>query len=296
MELRVLRYFLAVAREQNISGAAETLHVTQPTLSRQLMELEEELGKKLFIRGNRRITLTEEGILLCKRASEIIDLVERTESELTTPDDVITGDIYIGGGETDAMRLIARIAADMRITYPDICYHLFSGNGDNVTERLDKGLLDFGIVIEPFDMKKYNYIRLPVMDTWGLLMRKDHPLAEKENITPDDLWDIPVITSNQTLVSNEFSGWLGKDFEKLNIVTTYNLVYNASLMVDEGLGCALCLDKLINTTGDSRLCFRPLSPRFEVNLDIIWKKYQVFSSAAEKFLEVIQDRFSATDS
>lgn len=294
MELRVLRYFLAVAREENISGAAEMLHVTQPTLSRQLMELEEELGKKLFLRGNRKITLTEDGILLRKRAAEIIDLVEKTETELTTPADIITGDIYIGGGETDAMRLVARMAADLQENYPAIRYHLYSGNGDNVTERLDKGLLDFGIVIEPFDMKKYNYIKLPAADTWGLLMRKDSPLAENEYIRPNDLLNIPIITSNQTLISDEFSHWLGKDFEELNIVTTYNLLYNASLMVDEGFGYALCLDKLINTSGDSNLCFRPLQPKFEVSLDMIWKKYQVFSTAAEKFLEMAQDRVLRT--
>lgn len=291
MELRILRYFLAVAREENISGAAQVLHVTQPTLSRQLMELEEELGKKLFLRGNRKITLTEDGILLRKRAAEIIDLVEKTETELTTPLDSIAGDIYIGGGETDAMRLIARMAADLQENYPAIRYHFYSGNGDNVTERLDKGLLDFGIVIEPFDMKKYNYIRLPATDTWGLLMRKDSPLAEKESIRPADLQNIPIITSAQTLTGSEFSRWLGKSFEELNIVATYNLLYNASLMVDEGFGYALCLDKLINTSGSSNLCFRPLLPEFKVNLDMIWKKYQVFSGAAEKFLEMAQDGF-----
>lgn len=292
MELRVLRYFLAVAREQNISNAAEYLHLTQPTLSRQLMELEEELGKKLFIRGSRKITLTEDGVLFRKRAGEIIDLVEKTTAELGTPDDIIAGDIYIGGGETDAMRLIARIAARLQKQYPNIRYHLFSGNGDSVSEHLDKGLLDFGVLIEPADRKKYNYIRLPATDSWGLLMRRDSPLAAQDNISSKDLWDIPIITSAQSLVSDEFTGWLGKDFEKLNIVATYNLLYNASLMVDEGFGYALCLDKLINTTGNSNLCFKPLYPRFEVNLDLVWKKYQVFSKAAQKFLELIQSEFS----
>ena len=291
MELRVLRYFLAVAREQNISNAAESLHLTQPTLSRQLMELEQELGKKLFIRGNRKITLTEDGILFRKRANEIMDLVEKTTAEISTPEDTITGDVYIGGGETDAMRLTARVAAKLQKNYPDIRYHLYSGNGDDVTERLDKGLLDFGVLIEPADITKYNYIRLPVTDTWGLLMRKDSPLSKKDFITPNDLWNIPIITSAQTLVNNEFSGWLGADFEKLNIVTTYNLVYNASLMVDEGFGYALCLDKLINTTGDCNLCFKPLFPKFEAKLDPVWKKYQVFTKAAEKFLEIAYEEF-----
>lgn len=292
MELRVLRYFLAVAREQSISGAAESLHITQPTLSRQLMELEEELGKRLFIRGSRKITLTEDGILFRKRATEILDLVEKTEAELHAPDDIITGDIYIGGGETDAMRLIARIASDLRKKHPGIRYHLYSGNGDNVTERLDKGLLDFGVLIEYGDLKKYNHIHLPVEDTWGLLMPKDCPLAKNDVITPEDLSDVPLITSSQS-IGNDFLSWLGKEIDTLNIVSTYNLIYNASLMVDEGFGYALCLDKLLNTSGDSRLCFRPLSPRYEAKLDLVWKKYQVFSKAAEKFLELAKKEFSA---
>lgn len=291
MDIRVLRYFMAVTREESISGAAESLHMTQPTLSRQLMDLEEELGKKLLIRGNRRITLTEEGTLLRKRAAEILDLVDKTEAELTAPDGVVSGDIYIGGGETDAMRLVARVATDLQRSCPNICYHLFSGNADGVMERLDKGLLDFGILIEPADMKKYDYIRIPATDTWGLLMTKDSPLAARDFIRPEDIWELPLITSHQTTVSNEFSGWLKKDFEKLNIVATYNLVFNASLMVEEGLGYALCLDRLVNTSEDSNLCFRPLKPKLEAHLDIVWKKYQVFSSAAERFLNRLQEAF-----
>ena len=291
MDIRVLRYFLAVTREESISGAAEALHMTQPTLSRQLMELEEEIGKKLLIRGNRRISLTEEGMLLRKRATEIVDLVDKTEAELTAPDEVISGDIYIGGGETDAMRLIARIATDLQKSFPHIRYHLYSGNADDVTERLDKGLLDFGILIEPADMKKYDYIRLPATDIWGLLMPKDCPLASRTVIRPSDVLDLPIITSNQTMVSNEFSGWLGKDFEKLNIVASYNLVFNAALMAEEGLGYVLTLDRLVNTSENSRLCFRPLSPKMEVHLDMVWKKYQLFSRAADCFLSKAQEIF-----
>lgn len=291
MDIRVLRYFLAVTREESISGAAESLHMTQPTLSRQLMDLEEELGKKLLIRGNRRITLTEEGLLLRKRAAEILDLVEKTEAELTAPDEVASGDIYIGGGETDAMRLIAKVATELQRSCPNIRYHLFSGNADDVTERLDKGLLDFGILIGPADMKKFDYIRLPATDTWGLLMPKDSPLAAHDFICPDDILELPIITSHQTTVSNAFSGWLKRDSEKLNIVATYNLVYNASLMVEEGLGYALCLDKLVNTSKGSSLCFRPLKPKMEVHLDIVWKKYQVFSRAADLFLRRVQEAF-----
>lgn len=294
MDIRVLRYFLAVTREESISGAAESLHMTQPTLSRQLMDLEEELGKKLLIRGNRKITLTEEGLLLRKRTAEILDLVEKTEAELTAPDEVVSGDIYIGGGETDAMRLIAKIATELQKSCPDIRYHLFSGNADDVTERLDKGLLDFGILIEPADMKKYDYIRMPAVDTWGLVMPKDCPLASHAAIQPEDILDIPIITSRQTMVGNELSGWLGKDFEKLNVVATYNLVYNAALLVEEGLGYVLTLDKLVNTSENSSLCFRPLKPKMEAHLNIVWKKYQVFSGAAERFLNRVQEAFHSS--
>ncbi len=291
MELRILKYFLAVAREESISGAAQALHMTQPTLSRQLMDLEEELGKQLLIRGSRRITLTEEGMLLRKRAAEILDLVEKAEAELTAPDEVVNGDIYIGGGETESMRMIAEIATGLQRSCPDIRYHLYSGNADDVTERLDKGLLDFGVLIEPANMKKYDYIRLPATDTWGLLMPRDCPLAARPVVRPQDLWYLPIITSRQSMLSNEFSGWLGKEFEKLRIVATYNLVYNASLLVAAGMGYALCLDKLVNTSEESPLCFRPLEPRMEVHLDIVWKKYQVFSGAAERFLKEVREAF-----
>ncbi len=292
MEVRVLRYFLAVAREESISGAADSLHLTQPTLSRQLMDLEAELGRKLLIRGSRKVTLTEEGVLLRKRAEEILDLMEKTRSELCETDEAdITGDIYIGGGETDAMRLIARTAKELQAAYPRIRYHLYSGNGEDVSERLDKGLLDLGILVEPFDMKKYDSIQLPATDIWGVLMRKDSPLAEKEYIQPEDLWELPLLTSRQTMAQKELMAWLGREHEELHIVSTYNLIYNASLMVEEGLGYALSLDKLINTTGDSALCFRPLRPKLEVGLDIVWKKYQVFSPATAKFLERLQAKF-----
>lgn len=292
MELRVLRYFLAVAKEESITAASETLHVTQPTLSRQLMELEEEFGKKLFIRGNRKITLTDEGILLRKRAEEIVELVEKTETEITASDEIINGDIYIGGGETDAMRIIAHIVKKLQEKYPQVKYHLFSGNADDVTERLDRGLLDFGVVIEPANIQKYNYLKLPATDTWGVLMRKDSPLAQNTVIKPKDLHNIPLLCSRQSMVGKGISQWIGKDFEKLNIVATYNLVYNASLMVEEGIGYALSLDKLVNTTGNSALCFKPLEPKLEVGLNIVWKKSQVFSKAAKKFLEMLESELS----
>lgn len=293
MELRVLRYFLAVAREESISAAAETLHLTQPTLSRQLMDLEEELGKKLFLRGNRKVTLTEDGVLLRQRAGEIVDLVEKTESEFREPEELIGGDIYIGGGETDAMRLIARAAKEFQALHPQVRYHLFSGNAEDVTERLDKGLLDFGVLIEPADLKKYDLMKLPATDVWGVLIPKDSPLAARDTVRKEDLWDLPLLVSRQSLGQNEIYTWLGRNVEALNIVTTYNLIYNAALMVEEGMGYALTLDRLVNTAGDSKLCFRPLEPRQEVGLDIVWKKYQIFSRATEKFLEYLQEKFMA---
>lgn len=288
MEVRVLRYFLAVAREESVTGAAETIHVTQPTLSKQLMDLEKELGKKLFVRGNRKITLTEEGMILWKRAQEIIDLVDKAKSEIVGTDEVISGDIYIGGGETEAIRVIGKTVKKLQDDYPKIHCHIFSGNADDVTERLDKGLLDFGVLIEPADIKKYDYLKLPSADTWGLLLKKDSPLAMHDSIKPEDLLNIPLLCSSQSLVRNVISGWLGSDYEKLNIVATYNLIYNASIMVEEGVGYALCIDKLVNTTGNSNLCFKPLEPRLQANLEIVWKKYHIFSKATNKFLERLQ--------
>lgn len=291
MELRVLRYFLAVAREESISEAANFLHITQPTLSRQIMELEEELGTKLLNRGrrNQKITLTDEGMLLRRRAEEMIELADRTEAEFARRDELISGEIHIGAGETDAMRLLTRAAKTLHTLYPHIRYHLYSGNAEYVTEQLDRGLLDFGILVEPADIRKYDYIRLPAADTWGILMRKDHPLAARDAVHPADLQNLPLIISRQTMMQNELAGWLGSSFETLQVIATYNLLYNASLMVEEGLGCALCLDKIINTTGDSRLCFRPLMPKLTVGLDVVWKKHQVFPKAAELFLQKLRE-------
>ncbi|MFE8700815.1 LysR family transcriptional regulator [Cytobacillus sp. FJAT-54145] len=296
MELRVLRYFLTVAREGSITGAAEYLHVTQPTLSRQLKDLEQELGKKLFIRSSHSMILTDEGMLLRKRAEEILAMVDKLETEFSSMEETIGGDVYIGGGETEAMRKIARVAGELQARYPNIRYHLYSGNEDDVTERLDRGLLDFGILIQPADISKYNYINIPGRDVWGVVMRKDSPLALKETIQAADLLHVPLICSRQvmkqTYSKNEFADWFGENFDNLNIVTTYNLAYNASLMVEEGIGYAVALDKIVNTSSESNLCFRPLEPRLESGLDIVWKKHQVFSAAANMFLKGIREKFS----
>ncbi|WP_462411609.1 LysR family transcriptional regulator [Neobacillus sp. Marseille-QA0830] len=295
MELRVLRYFLTVAREGSITGAADFLHVTQPTLSRQLKDLEQELGKKLFTRSSHHIILTEEGLLLRKRAEEIVDMVGKLEAEFHSMEETISGDVYIGGGETDAMRQIARVVKELHVSNRYIRYHLYSGNEDDVTERLDRGLLDFGLLIQPADLSKYNYIHIPAKDVWGVVMRKDSPLASKATIQAEDLLNVPVICSRQamkqTFSKNEFADWFGEDFDKLNVVATYNLAYNASIMVDEGMGYAITLDKIVNTSSDSNLVFRPLEPRLESGLNIVWKKHQVFPAAANLFLKVIQAKF-----
>ena len=288
MELRVLQYFLAITREQSISGAAEFLHLSQPTLSRQIKDMEDELGKQLLIRGNRKITLTEEGMILRKRAEEIIELVRKTENEITLSDESIAGDIHIGTGETEGVRLLAKAAKELQADYPMVHFHIASGDAETVLEQLDKGLIDFGLLLGKVDLSKYDYCRLPVEDVWGILMRRDSPLAAKETVTPEDLWDKPLITSRQADKNNELLEWLKKDNREPNIIATYNLVYNASLMVDEGMGYALCLDKIINTSGDSSLCFKPLEPKLEIGMNLVWKKYQVFTKAAEKYLQKLQ--------
>lgn len=292
MDLRVLQYFLAVAREQSISAAAKSLHLSQPTLSTQLKALEEELGKQLLVRGtkgSRKVTLTEEGMILRKRAQEILELVRMTESEISLSDDAVAGDVYIGMGESDMIRLFARTAKGLQERYPDIHYHILSGNAAFVQEYLERGLIDFGVIYSPVDTSVYSSIKIPVHDIWGVLMRRDSPLAKKEKIQPQDLWDKPLIVSAQRADVWPMAQWFERDVTELKIVATYNLVFNASLMVDEGMGYALCFDKLINVTGQSNLCFRPLEPQMTAEASIIWKRYQVFSKAAQKFIDALRE-------
>lgn len=288
MDIRVLQYFLAVAREESITKAAESLRMTQPPLSRQLKDLEEELGKQLLIRGSKKVTLTEDGMLLRKRAEELVDLMEKTKAELTSSNENINGAIYIGCGETEAISFLAQAAWNLQKSHPLIHYHIYSGDAELVMERLDKGLIDFGLLVGPTDISKYDYIRLPMQDTWGVLMRKDSPLAEKETVQAEDLWDKPLILSHQTSINSEMFSWLKADISKLNVVATYDLVYNAAQFVKKGFGYVIALDKLINTTGDSNLCFRPLLPALHAQLCIVWKKYQVLSKASYTFLQQLQ--------
>lgn len=291
MDIRVLQYFLAVAREESITKAAEILRMTQPPLSRQLKDLEDELGKQLLIRGGKKVTLTEDGMLLRKRAEELVELMEKTKAELTSSNETINGEIYIGGGETDAISFFAEIAGNLQKKYPLIHYHIYSGDAAVVMEKLDKGLIDFGLLVGPVDVSKYDSMRLPISDTWGILMRKDSPLAEKTAICAEDLWDKPLIISHQAAASSDMTAWLKQDVRKLNIVMTYDLIFNASLFVKKGVGYAITLDKIINTTGDSALCFRPLYPALEAGLCIVWKKYQVFSKASQEFLRLLKSEW-----
>lgn len=286
MELRVLEYFLAVTQEQSISAAAEHLNLTQPTISRQLKDLEEELGKQLLVRGkrNHKIGLTEEGRLFRKRAQEIVELVQKTENEIRQSGHGIAGDVFIGAGETDALRVIARVAHRIQTEYPDVHFHIVSGDGQDLMDRLDKGLFDFGLLLGTGDSSKYDHISLPMQDHWGVLMRRDAPLAQKDRITPKDLWDKPLILSRQMIHLPSFLQWIQKPTAELQISATYNLAYNASLMADEKMGYVLLLDKLINTSGNSNLCFRPLYPDITLDMKLVWKRYAAMSKAAEYFL------------
>lgn len=288
MDIRVLEYFLAVAREESITKAAKVLSMTQPPLSRQLKELEDELGKQLFIRGNKKVTLTEEGILLRKRAEELIELMEKTKEEIRSSEERIHGTVLIGAGESDAVSFLARTARRLQMSHPDISYHLYSGDATSITEKLDHGLIDFGLLVEPVDISKYEYLRLPVKDTWGVLMRRDSPLAVKDQILAEDLWEKPLIVSHQIYDSSELSSWFQRDIRKLHITAAYELVYNATHFVKSGCGYALSLDKLINTTGESELTFRPLYPALDAGLCFVWKKHQIFSRASRLYLDTLK--------
>lgn len=290
MELRTLKYFLAVAEQESFSQAANNvLFVTQPTLSRQMQELEEEIGAQLFVRSNKKTTLTEEGLRFKKRAQEIMELVKHTQKEFAeSSKEEITGDVYIGAGETQGFKPIADACKQMQKQYPKIYLNISSGNAEDVTEKLDRGLIDFGLLVEPVDKTKYEYLTLPDRDTWGLLVRKDHPLAKKSKIIARDFANIPLLVSRQTLDSREFTGWLGRDLKSLNIVGTYNLIYNAAVCVEQGMGAALTLERLINTGNDSPFAFVRISPERTSGLVVVWKKNPVFSKPAAQFLKFLK--------
>ena len=292
MEIRVLQYFLAVAQEENITKAAESLHMAQPSLSTQMKELELKLGKKLFIRGKRKITLTEEGMLLRQRAQEIIQLVEKTEKEISLGNDIINGEIAIGSGETIAMSFVLDIIKKLSDEQPNIKYHLFSGDAQDIGDRLDNGLLDFGLLIEPIDLDKYNRIQLPIHELWGLLVRKDDPLASKKYIEPKDMKTLKIIIPKRKGLQIEFTNWLS---DNANIIGTYNLVHHAALMVEIGICYAFAINDIINTRESSDLAFIPLHPNHDIKIAIVWKKYQYLSKSSRLFLDYLNHLIQTSD-
>ena len=285
MDIRVLKYFLAVAREQSFSVAAERLYLSQPTLSRQLKELEDELGKPLLNRSSKGVTLTEEGMILRARAEEIVALVDKAENEVKQSGEQVTGMVYIGAGETYAIKLVADTAKNLSADYPDLQYSIYSADGSDVLEKLEKGLLDFGIVFQSVDTSKYNSVELPLKDRFGVLMRRDCPLAKKETLSVSDLKGQPLIIPRQPNHNSMFLETLGLDESKADITAQYNLVYNGSVMASEGMGYCICIDRLINVTGESNMCFKPFEPEISASCLFIWKRNATFSKAAEKFLE-----------
>lgn len=296
MEIRVLKYFLTVAEIGNITKAANSMHLTQPTLSRQLQDLERELGQKLFVRGSKSVTLTPEGMVLRRRAQEIMELVEKTENEFFSIKDDVSGDIFIGAGETKTIKLIADVMKTLQKKYQKIKFHIVSGDSEDLSEKLDKGILDFCIFIEPFVPDKYNYINLSEKDTWGILLRQDDPLAKKESIKVEDITNLPILISRQAIKksfeNNPILDWFGDNFDKMHIAGTYNLLYNAAIMTENEIGYALGLDRLIADTLNSPLTFRPLNPKLQVRVSIAWKKNQVFSKAAKLFLDEMNVKFN----
>ena len=287
MEFRVLEYFLAIAREGSFSKAAKQLHITQPTLSRQISDLEKEIGKVLFIRGKKQVSLTEDGVFLFNRAKEIVSLKDKTLIEFSKNDDNVYGDVYIGGGESLGMSLIAKTIKLTQDKYPNIRFHLFSGNAESVVEKLEKGLIDFGILINSCVTDKYEHIKLGVCDQLGVLMRKNDVLANKNTIRIGDITNKPLIVSAQESLEN-----IAKNNYEFNELTkkaicTYNLLYNASLLVREKVGYCICIDNIINTKG-SDLIFKPLEPRIDVKLILVYKKYNIFSKAASIFLDLLK--------
>ena len=291
MEIRTLRYFLAVAREENMTRAAETLHVTQPTLSKALKALEDELGKKLFTRHSFSIKLTDEGILLRNRAEDLVSMADRIEREFITLDDITGGDLYFGLAESYQIRYLAREIHTFKQTFPNLRYHITSGDTEQVIEKLDKGLLDFIVLAESPDADKYESLIFPESEIWGLVMPEDDPLAKKKVIRVDDLIGLPLFCSEQSW-KNDIPRWAGTKMDQLHLEGSFRLAYNGSMFTKEHLGYLLTFDKLVDTSSGSGLVFRPLSPRLETSLYLVWKKYQTFSPIAERFLAQLGTSFS----
>lgn len=282
MEIRVLKYFLMVAREENITRAAELLHITQPTLSRQLMQLEDELGVKLFQRSKHHIILTEDGMLLRRRAEEIIALSEKTKEDLLHKTGQLTGQISIGSGELKSSCFLADLIASFQKEQPLVQFDLYSGNADNIKERIDRGLLDFGLLLEPVDITKYHFARTPFRETWGVLLPTDSSLASRETVCPQDLAGLPLIMSQRELVKNELMKWFGPYADQIQFAAFGNLLYNMAALARSGVGYVLTLDLNCSYEG---LTFVPLSPRLESGAVLVWKKTESFSPAVRAFID-----------
>jgi len=285
MELRVLRYFLTVVREESISKAAGVLHITQPTLSRQLAQLEEAVGVKLFNRGTRKITLTDEGILFRRRAEEILSLVDKTERELLEQDKQIEGKITIGCGEIQAVQMLPKLFSSFNEKFPNVTFDIFTATADLVKEQMDKGLIDVGLLLEPIDIEKYDFIRMPVKEKWVLLMKPDDPLCEKEFVTPKDLANLPLIMPRRMSVQNELASWLGDYYKDLNIKFTSNLCTNSAIMVSEGLAYSVVIEGALPFWDRNKITYRALFPSLTATSVLAWKRQQPFSPAVTKFIE-----------
>ncbi|MDO4288721.1 MAG: LysR family transcriptional regulator [Eubacterium sp.] len=295
MEIRILRYFLAVAREESITRAAELLHITQPTLSRQLAQLEESVGAKLLERGARKVTLTDEGILLKRRAEEIVSLVDKTEKELRRQDELVEGTIAIGCGELMSVTLLAEIIEAFVEKYPRVNFDLYTATADEVKEQIDRGVLDIGLLMEPIDIEKYGFIRLNMQERWVALMRPDDPLAQKEVITPGDLVDQPLIIPRRPSVQNEVLNWFGGSPRDLKIRFTNNLTTNGAVMVHQGLGCALTIEGAVPFWDQSKITYRPLSPEMSATSVLAWKRQQPFGPAVTKFIVCLKEFLKDAD-
>ena len=290
MEIRTLRYFLAVAREENMTRAAETLHVTQPTLSKALRSLEDELGKKLFTRHSFSIRLTEEGVLLRNRAEDLVSMADKIEREFISLDDISGGELYLGLAESYQIRYLARVIRDFKTRYPNLHYHITSGDPEQIADKLDKGLLDFLVLAELPDARKYEYLAFPEKDVWGLVIPENDPLAKKDVLRADDLAGLPLFCSEQAW-NGDIKSWAGSSFSKLKLEGSFRLSYNGSIFTREGLGYLLTFRNLIDTSENSGLAFRPLSPAYEATLYIAWNRYQAFTPIAERFLRQLKETF-----
>lgn len=287
MELRVLNYFLMVAREENITKAANLLHITQPTLSRQLMQLEEELRVKLFMRNSHNITLTEDGMLLKRRAQELLALADKTKREMMREEEV-SGEIAIGSGEMLGMSIFAKIMNEFRMEYPNVHFDIYSGNADRIKDRIENGILDMGLLLEPADVAKYEFVRVPGREQWGAVVREDSPLADREFVTPEDLASQPLIVAKRANVQNELRSWFGDQSDELEIVSTYNLIYNSVMQVKQGMGVLICLKLDVHTEG---VRYIPFYPPLELGTVLVWKKNQNFSPAVEAFIKKCKECF-----